>query len=202
MKYNLYAITDHRHDIDTMLSKVEQAVNGGIDVLQYRPKNMETVDMIKQANALQEILYPKNIPLIINDAVDVAKVVEAEGVHLGQGDMSPISAREYLGNSFIIGLSVGNQDELKTLDTAVVDYVGIGAIYPTGSKTDAGEPIGVDGFKKLRNQILIPCVGIGGITLQNATQVIGAGADGVATISGLFDSENITETAKQFKALF
>ena len=109
MKYNLYAITDYLWDTDTMLAKVEQAVNGGIDVLQYRPKNMETVDMIKQANALQEILYPKNILLIINDAVDVAKVVEADGVHLGQDDMSPKLAREYLGNGFIIGLSVGNK---------------------------------------------------------------------------------------------
>lgn len=202
MKYNLYAITDSRWDEATMLDRVEQAVNGGIDVLQYRPKNLEAVDMIKQAQSLQEILYPKDIPLIINDFVDVAKVVEADGVHLGQDDMKTQPAREYLGKGTIIGLSVGNEDELKNLDVSLVDYVGIGPVYETGTKTDAGKPIGVDGFKNLRNQILIPTVAIGGINLDNAGDVINAGADGIAVISGLFETEDITNTAKQFKELF
>lgn len=185
-----------------MLDKVEKVVSGGIDVLQYRPKNIETVDMIKQANLLQEVLAPKNIPLIINDAVDVAKVINADGVHLGQNDMKPLSARDYLGNSVIIGLSVGNMQELNNLDVSVVDYVGIGAIYETGTKSDAGRPIGVDGFKALRDKILIPCVAIGGITLNNAKPLIDNGADGVAVISGLFETDNITETTINFKNLF
>ncbi len=202
MQYNLYAITDYRWDTQTMLDKVEKVVSGGIDVLQYRPKNIETVDMIKQANLLQEVLAPKNIPLIINDAVDVAKVINADGVHLGQNDMKPLSARDYLGNSVIIGLSVGNMPELNNLDVSVVDYVGIGAIYETGTKSDAGRPIGVDGFKALRDKILIPCVAIGGITLNNAKPLIDNGADGVAVISGLFETDNITETTINFKNLF
>jgi len=202
MQYNLYAITDYRWDTQTMLDKVEKVVSGGIDVLQYRPKNIETVDMIKQANLLQEVLAPKNIPLIINDAVDVAKVINADGVHLGQNDMKPLSARDYLGNSVIIGLSVGNMQELNNLDVSVVDYVGIGAIYETGTKSDAGRPIGVDGFKALRDKILIPCVAIGGITLNNAKPLIDNGADGVAVISGLFETDNITETTINFKNLF
>ena len=185
-----------------MLDKVEKVVSGGIDVLQYRPKNIETVDMIKQANLLQEVLAPKNIPLIINDAVDVAKVINADGVHLGHNDMKPLSARDYLGNSVIIGLSVGNMQELNNLDVSVVDYVGIGAIYETGTKSDAGRPIGVDGFKVLRDKILIPCVAIGGITLNNAKPLIDNGADGVAVISGLFETDNITETTINFKNLF
>ena len=202
MQYNLYAITDYRWDTQTMLDKVEKVVSAGIDVLQYRPKNIETVDMIKQANLLQEVLAPKNIPLIINDAVDVAKVINADGVHLGHNDMKPLSARDYLGNSVIIGLSVGNMQELNNLDVSVVDYVGIGAIYETGTKSDAGRPIGVDGFKVLRDKILIPCVALGGITLNNAKPLIDNGADGVAVISGLFETDNITETTINFKNLF
>jgi thiamine-phosphate diphosphorylase len=185
-----------------MLDKVEKAVAGGIDVLQYRPKNIETLDMIKQAGSLQEIITPHNIPLIINDAVDVAKTVDADGVHLGQNDMKAKSARDYLGNSAIIGLSVGNMQELKNLDVSVVDYVGIGAVYETGTKSNAGKPIGVDGFKALRDKILIPCVAIGGITLNNAKALIDNGSDGIAVISGLFETQDITETAINFKNLY
>ncbi len=202
MRYNLYAITDYRWDTQTMLDKVEKAVAGGIDVLQYRPKNIETLDMIKQAGSLQEIITPHNIPLIINDAVDVAKTVDADGVHLGQNDMKVKSARDYLGNSAIIGLSVGNMQELKNLDVSVVDYVGIGAVYETGTKSNAGKPIGVDGFKALRDKILIPCVAIGGITLNNAKALIDNGSDGIAVISGLFETQDITETAINFKNLY
>ena len=202
MRYNLYAITDYRWDTQTMLDKVEKAVAGGIDVLQYRPKNIETLDMIKQAGSLQEIITPHNIPLIINDAVDVAKTVDADGVHLGQNDMKAKSARDYLGNSAIIGLSVGNMQELKNLDVSVVDYVGIGAVYETGTKSNAGKPIGVDGFKALRDKILIPCVAIGGITLDNAKALIDNGSDGIAVISGLFETQDITETAINFKNLY
>ncbi|MDG1153403.1 MAG: thiamine phosphate synthase [Alphaproteobacteria bacterium] len=202
MRYNLYAITDYRWDTQTMLDKVEKAVAGGIDVLQYRPKNIETLDMIKQAGSLQEIITPHNIPLIINDAVDVAKTVDADGVHLGQNDMKAKSARDYLGNSAIIGLSVGNMQELKNLDVSVVDYVGIGAVYETGTKSNAGKPIGVDGFKALRDKILIPCVAIGGITLNNAKALIDNGSDGIAVISGLFETQDITETAINFKNLY
>ncbi len=199
MKYTVYAITDSRWDLSTMLDKVSQAVQGGIDVLQYRPKNMDTLDMVKQAQALQQILTPAGVPLIINDFCDVAKVVDADGVHLGQSDMPPASARAYLGDGKIIGLSVGSDLELRNLDVSVVDYVGIGAVYATATKTDAGDAIGVAGFKRLRDNILIPCVGIGGITVQNAKPVFDAGADGVAVISGLFDSQNIAKTARHFR---
>ena len=199
MKYTIYAITDYRWDMDTMLDKVRQAVHGGIDILQYRPKNLDTVEMIQQANALQQILVPANVPLIINDFCDVAKVVNADGVHLGQDDINPKSAREYLGADKIIGLSVGNDKELQTLDASVVDYVGIGPIYGTATKSDAGDAIGIDGFKHLRNQILIPCVGIGGINSKNAVDVCNAGADGVAIISGIFESENIPVTVQSIK---
>lgn len=189
MKYTLYAITDSRWDTQTLLDKIQHAVRGGISVLQYRPKNMDTVDMIQQAHALQDILVPAGIPLIINDFCDVAKVVNADGVHLGQADMNPTHAREYLGRGAVIGLSIGTPQELTTLDVSVVDYVGIGPIYPTGTKSDAGDAIGITGFQHLRNQILIPCVGIGGITTDTASEVINAGADGVALISGLFNGD-------------
>ncbi len=201
MQYTVYAITDYRWDMSTMLHKVQQAVQGGIDVLQYRPKNLPMVHMIAQARALQHILVPAGVPLIINDFCDVAKVVDAAGVHLGQQDMHPISARRYLGQGKVIGLSVGTDDELKKLDVSVVDYVGIGPIYPTPSKTDAGNAIGISGFKTLRHKIPIPCVAIGGITPHNAQPVFDAGADGVAVISGLFDSSHIMDTATAFRPM-
>lgn len=201
MKYTVYAITDFRWDLSTLLDKVQQAVAGGVDVLQYRPKNLDTVDMVQQANALQEILVPAGIPLIINDFCDVAKVVNADGVHLGQDDMSPQSARTYLGNDKIIGLSVGNDQQCQNLDVSVVDYVGIGPIYSTQTKKDAGEAIGVHGFKALRDKILIPCVGIGGITPHTAEAVFAVGADGVASITGVFNSPNIPAAIQHIKKL-
>ena len=202
MDYRLYAITDCTMDRETLLRSVEQAVAGGITILQYRPKLKDIPEMVEEANLLQEILHPKNIPLIINDYADVAKLIGADGVHLGQDDMNSKAVRDYLGAGFVMGLSVGNAEELKNLDVGIVDYMGCGAVYGTNTKSDAGEAIGVSGFKKLRNSVLIPTVAIGGITYENAGAVIDAGADGIAVISQLFRSDDITQSARDLKALW
>ncbi len=202
MDYRLYAITDCTMDRETLLTSVEQAVSGGVTMLQYRPKLKDIPEMVEEANALQEILIPKNIPLIINDYADVAKVVNADGVHLGQDDMKPTSVRDYLGAGFVIGLSVGTDDEMQRLDVGVVDYMGTGAVYGTNTKSDAGDAIGIDGFKNIRNQVLIPTVAIGGITYENAGALIDAGADGIAVISSLFRTDDIKQSAMDFKALW
>ena len=202
MDYRLYAITDCTMDRETLLRSVEQAVAGGITILQYRPKLKDIPEMLEEANLLQEILHPKNIPLIINDYADVAKLIGADGVHLGQDDMNSEAVRDYLGAGFVMGLSVGNAEELKNLDVGIVDYMGCGAVYGTNTKSDAGDAIGVSGFKKLRNSVLIPTVAIGGITYENAGAVIDAGADGIAVISQLFRSDDITQSARDLKALW
>ena len=202
MDYRLYAITDCTMDRETLLCSVEQAVAGGVTILQYRPKLKDIPEMVEEANALQEILHPKNIPLIINDYADVAKVVGAEGVHLGQDDMNPSAVREYLGAGFVIGLSVGNDAELLNLDVGVVDYMGTGPVYGTNTKSDAGEAIGIGGFKALRDSVLIPTVAIGGITYENAGALIDVGADGIAVISELFRAQDIKQSAIDLKALW
>ena len=189
-------------DRETLLRSVEQAVAGGVTILQYRPKLKDIPEMVEEANLLQEILSPKNIPLIINDYADVAKLIGADGVHLGQDDMNPKAVRDYLGAGFVMGLSVGNAEELKNLDVGIVDYMGCGAVYGTNTKSDAGDAIGVSGFKKLRNSVLIPTVAIGGITYENAGAVIDAGADGIAVISQLFRSDDIMQSARDLKALW
>ena len=185
MDYSLYAITPIGLEEQELLYKIEQAVLGGITVLQYREKKLQPLDMVERVQKIQEILYPKSIPLIINDYIDVAKVTNADGVHLGQEDIEPQKAREYLGDGFVIGLSVGSEEELDRLDISVVDYVGCGAIFPTKTKHDVGKAIGLEKFSNLRKKIIIPFVGIGGINIKNVEDVLKSGADGVAVVLSL-----------------
>ena len=202
MDYRVYGITDCTMDLPTLLDSVEKAVKGGITVLQYRAKLKDIPEMLEEVKAIQEIIRPYNVPLIINDYPDVAKVSGADGVHLGQSDMNPKAVREYLGDSFIIGLSVGNQEELKKLDVSVVDYIGVGAVYPTDTKNDAGESIGVEGFADICNRVIIPVVAIGGLTYNNAGAVIEKGADGIAMITEIFRADDIITSTQKIKGLW
>ncbi len=173
------------------------AVVGGVTMIQLRNKSGNILELLDQAQKLREILNPLNVPLIINDRADVAKEINADGVHLGQGDMSPKEAREILGPDKIIGITAFTEDHFKAIDPATVNYAGTGPFYPT--KTDKGKPLmGAEKFSALVKISPVPVVGIGGVTPENAAAVIQSGAGGVAMMRAISESENPEAAARNF----
>lgn len=183
---SLYLVTDPRQTAARgLVETVRLAVAGGATIVQLRDPDAKGRALAEQARALLAVLRPLGIPLLINDRVDIAVAVDADGVHLGQSDMAPADARALLGPERILGLSVGAPEELAASDLSGVDYVGTGPVKATGTKTDAGAAIGVEGLAALRRAIALPMVGIGGIDLAITPAVIAAGADGVAVVSAI-----------------
>lgn len=182
----LYLVTDRGYmgerSIDTV---VAQAVRGGATMVQLREKECSTKEFVDLGRRLKNLLSPLEIPLIINDRLDVAQAVKAEGVHLGQKDMPYKVARRILGPEIIIGLSVESLADAEEAADWDVDYFGVSPIYATPTKTDTGRPWGLEGLRELRKITKHPLVAIGGINAENASQVIEAGADGVAVVSAI-----------------
>lgn len=171
------------------------AVRGGVTIVQYRDKTNAARERAKNARALKDAL---NVPLLINDHVDTAIEVNAHGVHLGQGDMPVLEARDLLGPEAIIGLTAFTEDHIAALDAAKVDYIGTGPFYPT--QTDKGKPVlGAERFAALAALSPVPIVGIGGITPDNAAAVIEAGASGVAVMRAIGEADDPEEVAAAFK---
>ncbi|MBN8915740.1 MAG: thiamine phosphate synthase [Rhizobiales bacterium] len=186
----LYLVTDPRLVAARgLVATVEAAVKGGATIVQLRDPDAHGRALVEQARALKALLAPLRIPLIINDRVDVAVAADADGVHLGQDDMTPADARALLGPERILGLSVGNPAEFAAsnigIDIGVVDYLGVGPVKATGTKKDAGAAIGTSGVTAVRALTRLPIVGIGGIDGALAAEVIRAGADGVAVVSAI-----------------
>jgi thiamine-phosphate pyrophosphorylase len=197
----LYAITPEEHDTAALLNKVRQALQGGVQVLQYRNKLGNASLRQTQATALLELTREFAVPLIINDDAALAKQVDADGVHLGGEDGSVAAARALLGDEKIIGLSCYNQIELAhRAVTQPVDYIAFGAFF--NSTVKPGAPVAtLDLLRQARREITLPLVAIGGITLENGASVLTAGADALAIISALFNAKDITRTARQFANL-
>ena len=170
-------------------------------MVQLREKDAATGEFIELAGRLMKILKPLDIPLIINDRVDIAMAVDADGVHIGQSDMPYEMARRLLGPDKIIGLSVENMDDLIKANSLDVDYVGISPVYGTPTKTDAAEPFGLEGLRKAVNMSKHPTVAIGGMNIGTIADVMAAGTDGVAVVSAICSAENIREAAAQLKAI-
>lgn len=186
----LYLVTDPRLVAARgLVATVEAAVAGGATIVQLRDPDAHGRALVEQARALKALLAPLGIPLIINDRVDVAVAADADGVHLGQDDMAPADARALLGPERILGLSVGTPAEFAAsnigIDIGAVDYLGVGPVKATGTKTDAGAAIGTSGVAVVRALTRLPIVGIGGIDGALAGEVIRAGADGVAVVSAI-----------------
>jgi thiamine-phosphate pyrophosphorylase len=161
--------------------------------------------MVEEARTLRAVLEPVGVPLLINDRIDVALAAEADGVHIGQDDMSPADARLLLGRTAIIGLSLSTVQHAREAPLDLIDYVGIGAVYPTGSK-DASTPIGVAGLREIVQVVRVrnpafPICGISGINSSNAAEVIGHGADGVAVISALSRAADPAQAARDLRAV-
>lgn len=165
------------------------AVRGGATIIQLRNKLDPKPLIADQAAMLAQLLRPLNIPFLVNDYVDIARDVEADGVHIGQGDLSPSEARKILGDEAIIGLTAFTEEHIAAIDPAVVDYIGTGPFFPT--QTDKGKPVlGAARFKELAALSPVPVVGIGGITAENAHVVLRSGASGVAVMRAISEADN------------
>jgi thiamine-phosphate pyrophosphorylase len=197
---SLYLVTDPEMTARRgLLETVAAAVEGGVTIVQLRQKDGPARQMVEAGRALKALLASRGIPLIVNDRIDVAHAIGADGVHVGQDDLPPAAAREMLGPHAIIGLSLTAGDQMDTLD-ASVDYVGLGPIFPTGTKLDAAPALGETAFAALRRRIPRPVVAIGGITLANAAQAIGAGADGIAVVSAICSAADPCASAQALRA--
>ena len=198
--YSVYLVTDRGILGNRDLYKsVEESILGGVTLVQLREKNLNDDEFLKIAKNLKKITDKYNIPLIINDNVKVAKLVNADGVHIGQSDEELTEARKELGDDKIIGVSVSNIEEALKAQKDGADYLGIGSIFFTGSKKDINVPIGIENLKKIVDSISIPNVAIGGIHLDNISDVIKTGVDGVAVISEILGKKDIFEAAKNLK---
>lgn len=196
----LYLVTDpHLVTARGLLATVEAAVKGGVTLVQLRDPHAHGRALVEEARALKALLAPLGIPLIVNDRVDVAVAADADGVHLGQDDMAPGDARALLGPGRILGLSVGNPAEYASSDLSAVDYLGVGPVKATGTKADAGAAIGTAGVAAIRALTRLPIVGIGGIDAGLASDVIRAGADGVAVVSAICAAPDPEQAARALK---
>ncbi len=195
---SLYLVTDSELCGDKNLEQiVEEAARGGVTIVQLREKELPTGEFIARARRLKTILNKYHIPLIINDRADVALAVDADGLHVGQSDMSYEDARRLLGEDKIIGLSVENQEEVLAANCLDVDYIGISPIFATPTKTDTFAPFGYDGCALAVQNTRHRTVAIGGINLGNITEVFATGVDGVAVVSAIICAENPCSASKE-----
>ncbi|HBQ87215.1 MAG TPA: thiamine phosphate synthase [Syntrophomonas sp.] len=194
--YSLYLVTDRGILGDRDLFKaVEAAIKGGVTVVQLREKDISSLDFYNIAVKLKELVHRYNVPLIINDRLDIALAVDADGLHIGQSDLPVEVARRLLPGK-ILGYSASTVEEARYGQKNGADYLGVGAVYATGSKADAGNPIGVEMVKKIKQSVALPVVGIGGIGLSNIEEVKTAGIEGVSIISAILGSPDIEGTSR------
>jgi thiamine-phosphate pyrophosphorylase len=202
----LYALVDPAVAGGRTLPDLAQRIAGSATLVQLRDKHGSTRAMMEEARALQAVLEPKGIPLLINDRVDVALASEADGVHIGQDDMSAADARLLLGRKAIIGLSVKTPEQARTAPLDLLDYVAIGGVYGTTSKDNTAAPIGTAGLRAIVDVVRerkpnYPICAIAGISAGNAADAISAGADGVAVISALSLAPDPQMAAQELRAV-
>lgn len=202
--WSLYLVTDRRSAGDrNIVDIVRAAIQGGATIVQMREKNATTYEMIDLGRALHSVTQEAGVPLIINDRVDVAMAINAEGVHVGPPDDMPgYLARRLLGPDRIVGVSAKTPEIALQAVQDGADYVGVGDIFGTRTKTDSGVPIGLSGLKAIVEVCPIPVVGIGGINHMNAADIISAGADGVALISAIVAADAPETAAKKLRQCF
>lgn len=198
-KYLLYAVTDRSWlNGDTLENVVERALQGGVTLLQLREKNLAFSDFCKEAEKIHRLCQRYSVPLIINDNVEVAKAVGAEGVHLGQNDTEISSARKVLGCEKIIGATARTVEQALRAEAQGADYIGSGAVFGTSTKNDAVK-MSLDTFREICSSVSIPVTAIGGITKNNILELRGLGASGVAVVSGIFAEKDIYDSTLELK---
>jgi thiamine-phosphate pyrophosphorylase len=194
---DFYLVTDSRLSKKGTLSDVREAVESGCRIVQYREKDKSTKEMIEEASKIKTICSDRAI-FLVNDRIDIALAVDADGVHIGQDDMPIEIARKLLGKNKIIGLSVHDREEAIQAEKAGADYVGLGSIFDTATKKDAGEGIGPLKIREVKDAIRIPLVAIGGISKENCESVINNGADSLVAISAVVCSDDVKRETRYF----
>ena len=194
----LYLVTDRPLSLGRPIEEiVSEAVAGGVTMVQLREKDCPTGEFVALARRLKALLAPLGVPLVINDRVDVALAVDADGVHIGQSDMPYEDARRLLGRDKIIGLSVENFSDLERANSLDVDYVGISPVYGTPTKSDTAEPFGLEGLRRAVAMSAHPTVAIGGMNAQTIGEVMAAGTDGVAVVSAICSAPSPRKAAQE-----
>ncbi|RMG53284.1 MAG: thiamine phosphate synthase [Acidobacteria bacterium] len=194
----VYAITDRELSGLSHAEQVRRLAAGGIRLVQLRDKTAPPRQFYEEAQHAVRVAHQLGVTLLINDRVDIALAVAADGVHVGQDDLPPDKARAILGPEKIVGLSTHNVQQAREANHYPVDYVAIGPVFPTSTKPDHEPVVGLELVRQVRQVVTKPLVAIGGITLESAPDVIRAGADAVAVISGLLRAPDITVRAREF----
>lgn len=194
--YSIYLVTDESClQGRALIDCVREALEGGVTLVQYRAKTASSAEMYAEALQLKALCDSFNVPLIINDRLDIAMAVGAAGVHLGQDDLPCAAARKLLGEDYIIGVSAHNPAEAKAALQSGADYLGCGAVFGTATKADV-KKLGTDGLAAICKAKGLPVVGIGGVTADNYREVRAAGADGAAIVSGILAQPDIRTTVR------
>lgn len=200
--YSIYLVTDRDlMSTETLEEAVEQAISGGCTLVQLREKDCSSLDFYNTAIKVKEITDKYNVPLLINDRVDIALAVNAAGVHVGQSDLPLTVVRKIMGEEKIIGVSTGNLEQALKAQKDGADYLGVGAMYSTGTKKDA-KPTSMEELKKIRENVSIPIVVIGGINKEIVKDFEGIGIDGLAIVSAIIAQKDIAGAAREIKNLF
>lgn len=195
----LYAVTDRSWlKGETLYAQVEKALKGGATFIQLREKELNEEAFYQEAVELKKLCHQYKVPFVINDNVEIAKKMDADGVHVGQSDMAACDVRKILGEDKILGVSAQTVEQALLAEQMGADYLGVGAVFPTGTKTDAVE-VDAETLKAICAAVKIPVIAIGGIKADNLSELSGSGICGIAVVSAIFAAENITETTKELK---
>ena len=201
LNLSLYLVTDKSDDVEKFLNTIEEAIKGGVTVVQIREKTAETLDFYNLALKVKEITTKYDVPLIINDRVDVALAIDADGVHVGQSDMPCDVTRKLIGDDKILGVSAATIDEAKKAQKDGADYIGSGAVFPTATKDDAPSITKKD-LKEIVESIDIPVVAIGGINLENAGELTYTGIAGLSVVSAIMSADNPKKASEELLNIF
>lgn len=195
----LYAVTDRSWtENQTLYEQLEDALIGGVTCVQLREKNLSEEDFIQEAVEIRELCRKYNVPLIINDNLNVAIKSNADGIHVGQEDVSAAEIRKLVGDNFIIGVTAKTVEQAKKAENDGADYIGVGAVFPSPTKTNAIR-ITNEQLNEICSSVSIPAVAIGGISLDNITELSGCKMSGVAVVSAIFAADDIKTTVQELK---
>lgn len=197
----LYAVTDRSHlGEKSLYTAVEEALQGGVTFLQLREKTLSDEEILAEARALLPLCRAHNVPLIINDNVDIALATGADGVHVGQEDLEAGTARQKLGPDKILGVSTHNVEEALRAEAQGADYLGVGAMFPTGTKKNV-VPTSPETLRAICQAVSIPVVAIGGVSAENLPQLAGCGIAGAAVVSAIFSQPNCQTAARRLREI-
>lgn len=196
----LYAVTDRRwlKEGETLVTRTEEAIDGGVTFVQLREKDLDEENFEREGRELKELCRKRGVPFVINDNVELAAKLDADGVHVGQSDMEALDVRRIIGGDKILGVSAQTVEQAVTAEKHGADYLGVGAVFPTGSKDDAAE-VSYDTLKAICDAVKIPVIAIGGITEDNVTELSKSGICGIAVISALYAKEDIKSAAQRLR---